>query len=71
MIIFILIGVAVRTTMDATITNQYCAVLTRLNDQVEYLYEIIFRLEINKLICFERMAIFIVFIFLIFSVELQ
>jgi len=26
-------GVAVRTTMDATITNQYCAVLTRLNDQ--------------------------------------
>ena len=52
MIIFILIGVAVRTTMDATITNQYCAVLTRLNDQVEYLYEIIFRLEINKLILF-------------------
>ena len=27
-------GVAVRTTMDATITNQYCAVLSRLNDQV-------------------------------------
>ena len=26
-------GVAVRTTMDATITNQYCAVISRLADQ--------------------------------------
>jgi hypothetical protein len=28
-------GVAVRTTMDATLTNQYCAVLSRLSDQVK------------------------------------
>lgn len=27
------LGVAVRTTMDATITNQYCAVISRLADQ--------------------------------------
>ena len=32
--LFLFLGVAVRTTMDATITNQYCAVLSRLNDHV-------------------------------------
>jgi hypothetical protein len=33
-------GVAVRTTMDATLTNQYCAVLSRLSDQVPILQKL-------------------------------
>ena len=38
---FFLTGVAVRTTMDATLTNQYCAVLSRLSDQVAKLLSIL------------------------------
>ena len=33
LIYFFVIGVAVRSTMDATITNTYCAVISRLSDQ--------------------------------------
>ena len=34
-ILFKILGVAVRTTIDATLTNNYCAVLSRLVDQVK------------------------------------
>ena len=31
--VFLYLGIAVRSNMDATITNQYCAVISRLADQ--------------------------------------
>ena len=33
--LFFVLGVAVRSNMDATITNQYSAVIARLSDQVK------------------------------------
>jgi hypothetical protein len=38
--LFFSTGLAVRTTMNATITSQYCGVVSRFADQVRFLYHI-------------------------------
>ena len=43
--LFFSTGLAVRTTMNATITSQYCGVVSRFADQVRFLYHI--RNQIN------------------------